>query len=549
MQVAGIRVQPYRVSDLIAGIASGMIVLPEFQRDFDWSDEQVASLIATLIKRWPAGSLLLMDGHHTDIFFRVREFEGAPPRRADLDIIVLDGQQRLTGLFQAVYDTGDFVYAISTAVLTPDITVDDLEDGIKSFSRTLWDRDYRDVPWESTSGWIPFYALRSPTEFFAWRDGVLRAARLPNARRDELAIVLADAYRHGLEAFHQYDFPAVILERGVPAAAIARIFERVNTTGMPLSTFDLMVAKTFTEQWNLRDRWDAALAESAHFASFFGDDGIAALQVVALTHSGGVRQSDVLSLDPDVVRRNWDEAVVALDHALSVVVEHCGVANPGWLPYQGLLLTLAGVAREHRDLSLHLDLIRAWFFSRTFGLSYEVAANTVTIREVDTLNQAIHAGMTRLPMAMSREVVSTATRRRQGAIWRGVLCALAASGATHTGLLGESTELRPVNVLRREPNQPRGHEPAHLLALGFVLAGRKAARELTGNGADYLREHLLRAGEVERVSAMDRQLLPRLDTWGNGDSEFIAARLERLSGFLKTVTGAGLVEALPLEGT
>jgi len=34
---------------------------PEFQRDYDWEDDRVIALVATMMRGWPAGSLLLQE--------------------------------------------------------------------------------------------------------------------------------------------------------------------------------------------------------------------------------------------------------------------------------------------------------------------------------------------------------------------------------------------------------------------------------------------------------------------------------------------------------
>jgi hypothetical protein len=534
--MSGIRLQPYRVADLTKLIAGGGLALPEFQRDFDWTDEQVASLIATVIKRWPAGSLLLMEGR-SDLFFRQREFEDAPGLSSDVELIVLDGQQRLTGLYQAIYDTGRFVYAINLDALGSEASVDELEDGVRSVKRDEWDSDYRDIPWSKhTGGWIPLYALRSPTDYFSWRDDTVRHAQLSEGEKERLGLQLAEAYRQSLEAFHQYDLPSVIVERSVEPVAVARIFERVNTTGIPLTTFDLMVARTFKEGWNLRDRWEAALADYDLFPRFFGENGLPALQVIALKHAGGVRQSNVLGLEAGKVRRHWKKSLRALNEATTVLYEACGVLSPAWLPYPGVLLTLAGVALDVRDLSSYRDEIREWFFSRVFGQRYEVAANTVTVEEVEVLRCWL-SGEAELPdLAMSADVVEAASRRRRGAIWRGFMCALASDGAFD--LHGNATrDVAPISVLEKQTDVGRGEESPHLLTLGFVLATRQEGRQVALAGAAELGRFVEGLPAKARRAAIKHQLLPERAV---DDADFMRERLVLLGEFLERTTGRGL---------
>jgi hypothetical protein len=534
--MSGIRLQPYRIAELTRLIAKGQVALPEFQRDFDWTDEQVASLIATVIKRWPAGSLLLMEGRE-DLFFRQREFEDAPKLAADIELIVLDGQQRLTGLYQAIYDTGRFVYAVRADVLRNDATVDEIEDSVKSVKREEWDSDFRGAPWtKSMEGWVPLYTLRSPADYFAWRDETVRHAQMSSGEKDRLGVRLADAYRESLESFHQYDLPSVIVEKRVEPAAVARIFERVNTTGIPLTTFDLMVARTFKDGWNLRDRWEAALADFSLFPKFFGENGLPALQVIALKYGGGVRQSDVLSLDADVVRKHWTKALRALDSAVQVLRNSCGVTLPAWLPYPGIMLTLAGTAINGCDLAAVESKIRQWFFSRVFGQRYEVAANTVTLEEITILEQWL-GGSTSLPaLRMDADMVASSSRRRRGAMWRGFMCVLSAEGSVD--LHGRVTEdVGPINVLKRQSSVKRAEDPNHLLTLGFVLGTRQESRELAHAGVRELNEFLGTLGERRRHRLETKQLIP---SSARSDSEFIEERLELLSDFLDRTTGYGL---------
>jgi hypothetical protein len=534
--MSGIRLQPFRIADLTRLIAKGKVALPEFQRDFDWTDEQVASLIATVIKRWPAGSLLIMEGRE-DLFFRQREFEDAPKLSAEVELIVLDGQQRLTGLYQAIYDTGRFVYAIRADALRADATVDEIEESVKSVKREEWDIEFRGIPWsKSAQGWVPLYSMRSPADYFAWRDETVRHAQMSEGEKDRLGIRLADAYRESLESFHQYDFPSVIVEKGVEPAAVARIFERVNTTGIPLTTFDLMVARTFKEDWNLRDRWEAALADYSVFPSFFGENGLPALQVVALKYGDGVRQSDVLKLDAKIVRRNWAKALRALDAAVRVLRECCGVSVSAWLPYPGIMLTLAGVAIDGCDLSKFESKIRQWFFSRVFGQRYEVAANTVTLEEISVLREWLEGKIDLPSLRMDADLIAASSRRRRGAMWRGFMCVLASEGSVD--LHGRETqEVAPINVLRRTSPSRRGEESAHLLTLGFVLGTRQESRELSHEGVEPFYEALSTLGDRSRRKVEKNQLIP---VSAGSESEFLEERLNLLNDFLDSTTGAGL---------
>lgn len=87
---------------LIEDIKNGKVLLPDFQRPFEWTDEESQKkLIASVIAKLPIGSILLLDGPADD--YCCKEIG----RNVDYDTkncscdkvsLVLDGQQRLTVL-------------------------------------------------------------------------------------------------------------------------------------------------------------------------------------------------------------------------------------------------------------------------------------------------------------------------------------------------------------------------------------------------------------------------------------------------------------------
>jgi uncharacterized protein with ParB-like and HNH nuclease domain len=100
---------PRALKDLLGEIHARTAVLPDFQRDFVWEPGATQELVVSIANNYPAGSILRVRDRKR--VFACREFEGAP----DLDgtkhtFLVLDGQQRLTSLYQAFYGVGEHRY-------------------------------------------------------------------------------------------------------------------------------------------------------------------------------------------------------------------------------------------------------------------------------------------------------------------------------------------------------------------------------------------------------------------------------------------------------
>ena len=100
---------PRALKDLLSEINSRTTVLPDFQRDFVWDPAATQELIVSIANNYPAGSLLRVRDKKR--VFAAREFEGAPKLNGYTHtFLVLDGQQRLTSLYQAFFGVGEHQY-------------------------------------------------------------------------------------------------------------------------------------------------------------------------------------------------------------------------------------------------------------------------------------------------------------------------------------------------------------------------------------------------------------------------------------------------------
>src|SRR5690606_22120118 len=121
--------------------------------------------------------------------------------------------QRLTALHAALKNHGPSVYAISIDDLGP---AGEIEDAVLSYDRTKWEQELSTDVAQGEHRLIPCYELNSASQFFEWRDRVVRAMDDSDALRQDLTV----AYRNAVSSIHRYEFPVVILEQSVAPAAI-----------------------------------------------------------------------------------------------------------------------------------------------------------------------------------------------------------------------------------------------------------------------------------------------------------------------------------------
>src|ERR1700734_3879885 len=93
-----------RVVGLIEHAHEGRICLPNFQRDFVWTREEVADLVRSIIRGYFIRSLLLLRCDPNNPPFAPECLRGSDPtsKNPRPEHLVLDGQQRLSSLIYAL---------------------------------------------------------------------------------------------------------------------------------------------------------------------------------------------------------------------------------------------------------------------------------------------------------------------------------------------------------------------------------------------------------------------------------------------------------------
>ena len=90
------------LKELLKELNDGTIQLPDFQRDWVWDDNRIKALIVSIANNYPIGAVMFLD-MGGDIKFSYRPFFGASDIINVPKSLVLDGQQRLTSILNAMY--------------------------------------------------------------------------------------------------------------------------------------------------------------------------------------------------------------------------------------------------------------------------------------------------------------------------------------------------------------------------------------------------------------------------------------------------------------
>src|SRR5207244_1900172 len=161
---------------------------------------------------------------------------------------------------------------------------------------------------------------------------------MPQDKRTTMLDALTKINDRWIKTIDDYHFPVVTLSDKTEPDALCTIFETLNRTGVKLSVFELLTARFWPQNINLRELWDTA-CKGQPIIQDFEVDPYYVLQAIALAcrKTPSCKRSDVLNLAAADVEAWWQPVVSGLAVGLSILRDDCKVMLPKWLPYQTML--------------------------------------------------------------------------------------------------------------------------------------------------------------------------------------------------------------------
>ncbi len=276
----------FLLKNLLDDIEQGDIQLPDFQRGWVWDDTRIKDLLVSISRGFPIGAVMTLDASG-DVQFVSKLIEGVDEGdKGEPAQYLLDGQQRLTTLYQALrhrdaVKTRDRPGGRRTIERWYYIDIQkslgllaDRDDTIFSVpaDKVVRSNFGRDVILDLSAPEFEFEHHMIPTEFVM--DGIawgFRYAQHWQGRGDHPngnAFEFFNAFKNAvLDNFSEYQMPVINLGRGTRKEAVCTVFEKVNTGGVSLSVFELVTASFAAGDFRLRDDWSK---RSSRMHSAFG---------------------------------------------------------------------------------------------------------------------------------------------------------------------------------------------------------------------------------------------------------------------------------------
>ena len=477
MDVTTYGIEKESLDGLLGEAAEGSTQLPDFQRGWVWDDDHVRSLLASISLGYPIGAVMMLRAGGETVRFKQRPLEGAPtPGDREAERLILDGQQRLTSLFQSL--------RLDRPVLTRDqrgrtikrwYYIDmrraldenaDREEAVVSLPEGRQIKRFgRDVLEDYSTAELEYQAMLFPLSKVFDTDDWMEGFQEFWDFDKEKTRFWNTFNRNIVKRFEQYQVPVIELGKDTPKEAVCQVFEKVNTGGVTLTVFELLTATFAADDFQLRPDWERrerAIRSQSILSGVSNTDFLQAVTLLATLERRdaalrngtdedrapgiGCKRSDMLRLGLDEYQRWADPLMQGFERAARFLhSQHLYDAR--FLPYGSQLIPLAAILTVlDRDWEPHpaREKLARWYWCGVLGELYGGAIETRFTRDLPEVLSWIRDGGPEPGTIYDAEFAPArllTLRTRNSAAYKGVYALLLREGASDW-MTGEESSIQ-----------------------------------------------------------------------------------------------------------
>ena len=452
--------------DLLRGIQQGKVQLPDFQRDFVWNAQRISRLLCSISLAYPIGAITTFQLSHSQLRFKPRLLSGISAEPAlPPSLLILDGQQRLTSLYQALFsqqpvttknrsgqklDRRWYYVDIQKALSFPSI---DRAEAIISVNENRILREYRNVVLDLSTPEREFAAdifpLAQIFNYSNWRSQYSRFWDYKPAKLE----MLDEFESRVIKNFEYYQLPMIQLRAELSKEAVCQVFEDTNSSNKLLNLFDLITASFAADNFSLREDWEGRerrFQQQPLLKEVKGGDFLQAVCLISTyfrrsryiqatshqareqLHGVGCTGREILNLTYTEYQ-HWADAVAVGFEDVARLLHGHKMFEAADLPYPMQLVTLAAICTVLKE-RVAADKVRSqlmqWFWCGALCESFSGSPTSRAARDLIETLDWIDGGTE--PMTIQQAVFDESwlltLRNRRGAIFKAVAALLRNEG-------------------------------------------------------------------------------------------------------------------------
>jgi len=382
-----------KISRIIENVQKGWKI-PNFQRYFDWNKEDIRSFLESIFNDYYVGAFLMWEATEEPNLV-IEPIKGVEKNSSRVDLIILDGQQRMTALYYAIKIPN---FALKGGGRKNSYFYIDLKSFIEDGNRedVVVTSDVKLSRIESYSELLfPFYELENLRD---WIDGFEDYLEIQTSedvlKENQIKSIRRTIEKRLFHIWEGFEIPYVILPSTMDLSHVASVFENINSKGKPLNTFDLLIARLLKYGIKLKDLWDKACEDYPNikrYDEFTDKTRMSVFQTMSLLYhpASSTKRKDLLNIYESLSISNisqfnelWNKSVQGLDMAISHLEnmrDGFGLRSEKDIPFIPALSMVSALLIKAKEYEDHHDInlkIHQWYWSSCLISAYSSSAES-----------------------------------------------------------------------------------------------------------------------------------------------------------------------------
>lgn len=419
----------YSMKEILGKINENSIRLPDFQRDFRWRLSDIDELLVSMRNGFPIGTFLFWGMKEAADSIPSRAFEKVNTSGKDnspINALVLDGQQRLSSLYQLFYS--EFTKPKDRSETKFFLKVNELlkgnvDESIVYYNAGKVRREHlNEKSAQIREGLLPLDILLFDNKLDDWKNSYsFYKASLKNdvdkSAEPFKTLKTLNSYlfydNMPVRNLIDFQFNVIELSSNTSLETVATIFEKLNTTGAPLDIFEILTAKFHnklsvslngTQETTMRGLWQKTLEIFPNLKNY--NDNMRGnilpqliIKSILLDKGTEIKRKNMLgsrdlepenSLQTSDINSKWIDMVSAFEEATKELKNNYGCPTVDFLPYTTMLAPFSVALRDvllmPQDKQMEAKRkVEKWYWYSVFSQRYDSATDTKSKSDLEEL--------------------------------------------------------------------------------------------------------------------------------------------------------------------